>query len=50
MKNHNLEGSYNPKEFEEKIYDEWEKNDYFKPSMKNDSKSYYSIYIIHFLY
>ena len=40
MKKHELEGSYNPKEVEEKIYDEWEKNDYFKPSMKNGSKSY----------
>jgi len=40
MKEHNLDGSYNPNEFEEKIYDEWEKNGYFKPSMKEGAKSY----------
>ena len=29
---HELEGKYNPKEFEEKWYENWEKKDYFKPS------------------
>lgn len=28
----NLEGKYNPNEFEEEIYAEWEKKGYFKPS------------------
>ena len=40
MKEHKLEGTYSPKEFEEKIYEKWESKDYFKPSMKEDSKSY----------
>ncbi|MBQ9297698.1 MAG: valine--tRNA ligase [Clostridia bacterium] len=35
-----LEGSYNPKEFEEKLYEEWEKNGYFKPSMDKNKKPY----------
>ena len=25
MKQHKLDGSYNPNEFEEELYDEWEK-------------------------
>jgi len=29
---HELEGTYSPKEFEEKIYKEWEEAGYFKPS------------------
>ena len=28
-----IEGKYNPKDFEEKIYKNWEENKYFKPSM-----------------
>ena len=36
----NLEGKFNPKEFEEKIYKEWEKKGYFKPSMDKDKKPY----------
>ncbi len=40
MKEHKLEGSYLPKEFEEKIYENWEQKGYFKPSMKENSKSY----------
>ena len=30
---HNLEGKYEPKEFEEEIYKKWEEKGYFKPSM-----------------
>ena len=40
MKNHKLEGNYLPSEFEEKIYQNWELNGYFKQSMKEDKKSY----------
>ena len=40
MSKHELEGIYNPKEFEEEIYSNWEKKGYFKPSMKEGSKSY----------
>ena len=40
MKQHKLDGSYNPNEFEEELYDEWEKNGYFKPNMKEGAKSY----------
>ena len=36
----NLEGKFNPKEFEEKLYEEWEKKGYFKPSMDKDKKPY----------
>ena len=32
MRKHELEGKYNPKEFEEKIYEDWENKGYFKPS------------------
>ena len=32
MCNHNLEGKYEPKEFEEKIYENWENIGYFKNS------------------
>ena len=32
MCNHNLEGKYEPNEFEENIYNAWEKAGYFKPS------------------
>ena len=35
-----LEGKYNPQEFEQKLYEEWEKKGYFKPSMNKDKKSY----------
>ena len=35
-----LEGKFNPKEFEEKLYEEWEKKGYFKPSMDKDKKPY----------
>ena len=37
---HNLEGKYEPKSFEEEIYETWEKNGYFKPSMDKTKESY----------
>ena len=36
----NLEGKYNPKDFEEKLYKEWEEKGYFKPSMDKKKKPY----------
>ena len=35
-----MEGKYNPKEFEDEIYESWEKNGYFKPTDNKDSKNY----------
>ena len=35
-----LEGSYNPQEFEEKLYKEWEEKGYFKPSMDKEKEPY----------
>ena len=32
MCKHGLEGKYNPKDFEEKLYESWEEKGYFKPS------------------
>lgn len=37
---HELEGKYEPKGFEEEIYENWEKNGYFKPSMDKTKESY----------
>ena len=37
---HELEGTYNPKEFEEKIYKEWEEAEYFKPSEDKEKDPY----------
>ncbi len=37
---HELEGKYEPKSFEEEIYENWEKNGYFKPSMDKTKESY----------
>ena len=34
MSKHELEGIYNPKEFEEEIYSNWEKKGYFKPKIR----------------
>ena len=42
MCNHNLEGKYEPNEFEENIYNAWEKAGYFKPS-GNKAKGNYCI-------
>ena len=39
---HILEGTYNPKNFEEKLYQEWEEKGYFKPDM-DEKKTPYSI-------
>ena len=33
MSERKLNDKYNPKEFEEKLYNEWEQKGYFKPSM-----------------
>ena len=35
-----LEGKYNPKDFEEKLYKEWEEKGYFKPSMDEKKVPY----------
>ena len=40
MSDHKLMDKYNPKEFEEKLYNEWEKKGYFKPSMDKTKESY----------
>ena len=37
---HELEGKYNPKEFEDKLYQEWEEKGFFKPSMDTTKESY----------
>ena len=41
---HNLEGKYDPKSFEEEIYKNWEQNEYFKPS-EDKTKEPYTIVI-----
>ena len=35
-----LEGKYNPKDFEDELYKEWEEKGYFKPSMDKDKEPY----------
>ena len=35
-----LEGKYNPKDFEENLYENWEKKGYFKPNNDNANESY----------
>ena len=35
-----LENKYNPKDFEDKLYEEWEKKGYFKPSMDKTKESF----------
>ena len=40
MSNHKLMDKYNPKEFEDKLYEDWEKKGYFKPSMNKDQESF----------
>ena len=37
---HELEGKYEPKNFEEEIYKNWEKNGYFKPTGDKTKESY----------
>ncbi len=39
-KDKKLEGKYNPKEFEEEIYNEWEENGYFKPTDNKNKENY----------
>ena len=38
--NHNLEGKYEPQEFEDEIYKNWEEKGYFKPSGDKTKESY----------
>lgn len=40
MKNIKLNGKYNPQEFEEDLYKDWEEKGYFKPSMDKTKQSY----------
>ena len=40
MKNHELNEKYNPKDFEERLYQDWEENGYFKPSMDKTTEAY----------
>ena len=40
MKNRKLENTYNPQEFEEKLYEKWEEKGYFKPNMNKESEAY----------
>ena len=37
---HKLNDKYNPKDFEEKIYENWENKGYFKPSEDRTKKPY----------
>ena len=34
----NLEGKFNPKDFEETLYQRWEERGYFKPTMDKNKK------------
>ena len=38
--NHKLNDKYNPKEFEDRLYEKWEERGYFKPSMDKNAESY----------
>ena len=40
MKNKRLNEKYNPKDFEDELYKEWEQKGYFKPSMDTTNDSY----------
>ena len=39
-RNHKLSEKYNPKEFEDELYKNWEEKKYFKPSMDKTKESY----------
>ena len=39
-KKHELEGKFEPRTFEDEIYQNWEKNEYFKPSEDKTKKPY----------
>ena len=40
MNNHILNDKFNPKDFEEKLYEEWEKKGYFRPSGDKTKEAY----------
>ena len=40
MSKHELEGKFNPKDFEDEIYENWERKGYFKPSNDKSKKPY----------
>jgi len=40
MSNHKLAEKFNPKDFEDKLYKEWEEKGYFKPTCNPDQESY----------
>ena len=40
QRNHKLSERYNPKEFEDKLYENWESKKYFKPSMDKTKEAY----------
>ena len=40
QRNHKLSERYNPKEFEDKLYEKWESKKYFKPSMDKTKEAY----------
>ena len=40
MKNHELNEKYNPKDFDERLYQDWEEKGYFKPSMDKTKEAY----------
>ena len=40
MKDKKLNDKYNPQDFEEKLYQEWEEKEYFKPRMDKTKESY----------
>ena len=40
MKNHKIDDKFDPKNFEEKIYEKWEKSGYFKPSDDKTKEPY----------
>ena len=40
MPNKKLDDKFNPKNFEDKLYEHWEKSGYFKPSMDTTKESY----------
>ncbi len=40
MGNHKLQDKFNPKDFEERLYEDWEKKGYFKPSGDKTKETY----------
>ena len=40
MENKKLNDKFDPKDFEDRIYEDWEKKGYFKPSMDKEKESY----------